>query len=446
MPLKLPFLVAALLITSAACTFKLAKEGPPPVIGVGTGGVGVDGTGGTAGAMVIERLVDGGSTAICKNLQCLQTSCRGTGCMVPPCTGGATTTISGTVYEPGGKVPLYNAIVYVPNAPLAMVKEGVSCDLCDTALSGSPLTQATTDSNGRFRLDNMPAGTDIPLVVQIGRWRRETKIPMVAACADTPLTDVNLTRLPRNQSEGHIPKIALTTGGADALECLLRKIGIDDAEFTPEAGTGRINLFAGGTHLGMPINGGNNSSAGTNRYDAALNGGAMFTDSETWWESSDNLNKYDIILHSCEGTTPQVTTNKSAAAVAAMKAYADAGGRMFASHWHNYWLQRGPQPWPMVARFGNRTDPMGVFTSTIDVSFPKGQALSEWLVNVGASPMPGQLAIRGAKLTVEALLGTSQRWIYNMVPTSVQYFSFGAPVEMPTAQCGKVVFSDLHVS
>ncbi|MBC8132133.1 MAG: carboxypeptidase regulatory-like domain-containing protein, partial [Deltaproteobacteria bacterium] len=82
----------------------------------------------------------------------------------------------------------------------------------------------------------------------------------------------------------------------------------------------------------------------------------------------------------------------------------------------------------------------------IDVSFPKGQALSEWLVNVGASPMPGQLAIRGAKLTVEAVLGTSQRWIYNTVPTSVQYFSFGAPVEMPTAQCGKVVFSDLHVS
>ena len=77
-------------------------------------------------------------------------------------------------------------------------------------------------------------------------------------------------RLPRNQTEGHIPKMALTTGGADALECLLRKIGIEDSEFTPEASSGRVNFYAGG--------------GGTAAYDAALNGGAAFTPVHPWWD------------------------------------------------------------------------------------------------------------------------------------------------------------------
>src|SRR4029078_8563283 len=66
----------------------------------------------------------------------------------------------------------------------------------------------------------------------------------VAACADAAGPS-RLTRLPRNQGEGDIPKMALKTGDSDSPECVLRKMGIDDAEFTNPDGGGRIGVYRG---------------------------------------------------------------------------------------------------------------------------------------------------------------------------------------------------------
>ena len=80
-------------------------------------------------------------------------------------------------------------------------------------------------------LEDVPAGTNVAARdSDSGKWQRKTVIPQVLALPrQSTLTDPDLTRLPRTASEGHIPRIGLSTGHSDALECLLRKIGIADA-------------------------------------------------------------------------------------------------------------------------------------------------------------------------------------------------------------------------
>ena len=52
------------------------------------------------------------------------------------------------------------------------------------------------------------------------------------------------------------------------------------------------------------------------------------------------------------------------------------------------------------------------FTALLDQSFPKGQALANWLLNVGGSTTKGQLVIRAGQHTVDAANATyAQRWI-----------------------------------
>ncbi len=118
-----------------------------PSANPGTGGSSA-GTAGTTGVGGFNVGGFGGSaqTGTCVNLQCKQDNCTRGACTQPPCPNGGKTTVSGIVYDPAGKTPLYNVVVYVPNEPLADIPTGASCDTCSSPYSGRPITATLTDS------------------------------------------------------------------------------------------------------------------------------------------------------------------------------------------------------------------------------------------------------------------------------------------------------------
>jgi len=351
------------------------------------------------------------------------------------------TTLTGVVSIPSGQLPVYNARVFIPTGDSLPPSPttGPFCDRCDQA----PTKFATTtDVNGRFTLRNIPAGLNIPLVIQVGKWRRMLTVGQISECAVNSINPAE-SRLPRSRIEGNIPRIALSTGNSDALECILRskKLGLEDSEFTPEYGAGRVHLYAGAT--------------GAAQYVPTLNGGARFPAAQplpnaSWWDSYDNWAKYDIVMLSCEGQ--QYMNYKSPAALRNLEKYIASGGRVFASHWHNGWLANAqpPQKLQTVAMFGVSNN-FGSITASINTGFEKGAALADWMVLPavsGMSPPPrGQLSVVGAKNTISSLNASlAQRWV-DAPNGAPQYFSFDAPIGAePANLCGQMVFTDLHVS
>jgi hypothetical protein len=366
----------------------------------------------------------------------------GTGTVTPTCTGATKTTISGTVYDPAGVNPLYNIIVYVPSGTPAPIQEGVTCDKCGSDVN-APLASALTDVNGHFSmvLEPVPSTTNVPLVMQIGKWRRQITIPSLQTCKDNPLTDKNQTRLPRTSAEGHIPRIAVTTGGADALECLPRRIGIADTEFGTDGSAARIHLYAGGD--------------GTNSFMA----GGNFAAATALWSDRTKLANYDAVIMSCEGSTSKFVAMKPQTSVDNVQNYADSGGRLFASHLHFYWLQKSMSFNSTAAYIGNLNAPGSSASAPVDLTinqtFPKGMALAQWLAGpvVAASTTLGTITVAGSEHSVTGVNPPTTEWIYlphnpndSQMRRSEQYLSFNTPVGTPEAnQCGKVVFTDIHI-
>jgi hypothetical protein len=283
-----------------------------------------------------------------------------------------------------------------------------------------------TGPDGSFTLMNVPAGKGIPLVVQLGHWRYETTIDVLPCEANA--VPAGAARLPRKQSEGNIPLTAVSTGNVDSLECLFRKIGVADTEFSNPTGPGRIHFYRN--------NGAN--------FDATTPPQADLVGSTVGGGSWD---RYDQILFPCEGQP----TNENAAALQNFISYANKGGRVITTHYSYTWLYQNAGLATVGTWQVDQVNPTSPLIVNVDTTTIKRRDFATWLGIVGAlsNMNPPQVSISDPRRNLNAVPagGGGERWLYADTPASVQHMTVDMPILADADKlCGRVIYSDFHVA
>ena len=367
---------------TASSSFDLGTSNPGDDAGASGGGSGSQGSTGPGSS--------GGSFAPGVDAGADAKGCTGLQCSVPM---GCTTSLSGTVYDPAGANPLYNVVVFVPNDPsgsLPPIKLGTNtCSSCDVSI-GDYVAATTSDANGHFTLTGVPATTKVPLVVQIGKWRREVFLPQVKACTDNPIAGSASTRLPKNHSEGNLPQMALVTGSADNLGCFLEGVGLDPDEYSAPHAGGRLDIYRGLDHeeaedaaeaeAARPAS--RPARPETARPTTRTASGTRRRISRLTTSSCSLARATRTIPDDPDSNTP---TNKTAGSKTALRDWLNEGGKAFATHYQYTWFKNSPAAdFKKVATWLGSSGGDQTGNYDIDTTFPKGKIFNQWLANVKA--------------------------------------------------------------
>ena len=343
------------------------------------------------------------------------------------------TTITGTVYDPAGALPLPNVLVYVTTGSVVPLTPGAQCMTTPTTPTPTPMDSYTyTAVDGSFTLLNVPENTIYTLVIQAGKWRRQFS----ETVGDGALNGLTLTMPSTHSPQDDIPLIAIATGQGDAMECMLRHMGIADSEFTDDNDTtsgGRIHLYKGSESPGAEI------SANTPSETALM-------------DAANTLNGYDMVMFPCQGSPNGQATQTAATN---LLNYANAGGRVFATHHSYVWLDPvSPydSQFPPVANWDpNQAEPTpdpGI--ATVNTSFTDGATLAQWLQNAGATYQGStdEIQISSLRQDFNGVNLPAQSWLTLNDATAenpVMQFTFDTLVGPTANQCGRVLYSDYHV-
>jgi hypothetical protein len=295
--------------------------------------------GNSAGSKAITVYLTSGATEsspYCNNNSAVYKTDGDPGCAA--CNSCTTlTSITGKVYDPSGidpaptavtpadtvatrganATPLAGISVFQPAGALTPLADGLVCDTCDS-VSSPAVYKTLTNGTGAFTLYVTP-GKNVPITVQTGRWRR-TVLVDVQACQDNDFEAAGKKgtfRLPRGVTDGYggtanLPKLAITTGNQESLECLLTKIGVKDDQFAKysDTDTHRVQLFKDN---GMDISGGAPAAS------------SLFT--------STVLPKFNAVLSDCGGSHQDLYEHATNTMKGALRDYVNAGGRYFGDHY-----------------------------------------------------------------------------------------------------------------
>jgi hypothetical protein len=401
---------------------------------------------------------------------------------VPDCsTGSQPTRLSGRVISPGrtdgdtgNQVGVPNAIVYIlrglsadvlPPVGAGIPTDGTSCDRCEDQDLGPVLVGGVTDSNGNYTLEgNVPVDQDFVLVVKAGKFRRAQtfRLPAAAACATTTIPEAlpaNPTRLPRNTSDGlavNLPRVAVTTGEIDAMECVLEKMGISHDEFSNPGSDGsatpNIHLYRGGPNTGSPPGRGARIDDDT-PHDSALYGDLA------------RLQRYDMVVSDCEGGSWDDDLTERDASGARVREYVNRGGRLFASHLSFTWLNgNGTAAYDETTPFQTGLGPAATWTMDFNPLIASGQgkiavgrplaspridAFAAWMSNEGIASAPDYtFNLQEPRSMATGIAAPSEEFVFLTDNSQrTQQFSFNTPLGSPaSAACGRIAYSGFHVS
>lgn len=232
--------------------------------------------------------------------------------------GGCDTQLVGTVYAPNGVDPVPNATVYVPSGAVTPFPDQLTCDLCGTVAGAR--ASATTRADGGFTLTGVPAG-EVTVVAELGRFRRVSKAT-VTACqknvvpADAPSHGLKLPGKDAERApEDRVPKIAVATGDYDQIECVLKRMGVEQFDLYNDRDPGKLPATIG-------------------ELDALLS-------------DATRLNKYNLLIVNC--TKAQFEPIMAKAQVKAnLEAFVGAGGRLYATDWAYDVINQVPQFAPFL--------------------------------------------------------------------------------------------------
>jgi hypothetical protein len=273
----------------------------------------------------------------------------------------------------------------------------------------------------------------------------------------------------------------VTTGGIDAMECVLEKMGIAHEEFSDPGDTGdatpRVHLYRGKS----------SNTRGAMGMTTATGDGA-YIDANTPLEDvlygdPTRITSYDMLLADCEGQDADTQLTERDAYGANVIDYVNRGGRMFVSHLRYSWLiGNGTQAYDPAnpnttgldaAATWDTTQHSDLVTGTGVIAVgrpqasPRIQNFADWMANEGVAQPPtygftiidprSQEVTLGASseefvLTTSVVSQTMTGGMAGGTMTTTmadqtQQFSFNTPYGAPDdSVCGRVAYSGFHVA